>query len=103
MRLSSAILAALLLSAAGPAQPAPAPAAQTVTVGVHGLVCDFCARSIEAMFRRRKDVASVHVDLARGEVRLALRPGATLSDAELTRLMRDSGYAVSGIARAPRP
>lgn len=98
----------LFLAAPAPAREAAAaapaaPAAETVVVRVNGLVCDFCARSIEAMLKRRRDVAAVAVDLGRGEVRLALRPGATLGDAELSRLIRDSGYAVAGIERRPRP
>lgn len=80
----------------------PAPTAQMVTVRVHGLVCDFCARSIEAMLRRRPDVSSVAVDLGQGEVRIGLRAGSTLGDPELTKLVRDSGYAVAGIERAPQ-
>lgn len=86
---------------AAPASPPAAPAAERVTVNVNGLVCDFCARSIEAMLKKRADVAGVAVDLDRGEVLVRLRPGATLTDAELTKLIVDSGYSVTGIRRSP--
>ena len=82
------------------ATPAHAAAAQMVTVKVNGLVCDFCARSIEAMMKKRADVEGVHVDLDKGEVHLKLKPGATLDDPTLKKLITDSGYQVTGIERA---
>lgn len=96
---------AILVAAALAALPVPLAAApaQLVTVKVNGLVCDFCARSIEAMMKRRADVERVHVDLDRGEVHLTLRPGATLTDPQLARLITDSGYAVAAIIREARP
>ncbi len=107
--IAAAVFLAVAVAAATPNPAAPAaaatpnPTAEAVTVRVNGLVCDFCARSIEAVLKRRRDVASVHVDLDRGEVHLGLRPGATLGDKELARLIRDSGYAVAAIERRPRP
>ncbi|MFN3370364.1 MAG: heavy-metal-associated domain-containing protein [Sphingomonadaceae bacterium] len=97
------LIAALLAAAPLPAvAAAPTPAAQLVTVRVNGLVCDFCARSIEAMMKRRTDVERVHVDLGKGEVHLGLRAGSTLDDATLRKLVTDSGYAVTAIERTPR-
>ncbi len=81
---------------------AAAPYAETVTVKVNGLVCDFCARSIEAMMKKRTDVAGVHVDLDKGEVHLAMKPGATLDDPALKKLIVESGYSVTAIARTPK-
>lgn len=89
------LIAALL--AAAPLDAAPNP--QMVTVKVNGLVCDFCARSIEAMMKKRADVAAIHVDLDKGEVHLRMKANATLDDQALTRLMVDSGYSVTGIER----
>jgi copper chaperone CopZ len=92
------LMAALL--AAAPALAAPSP--QLVTVRVNGLVCDFCARSIEAMMKRRGDVERVQVDLGKGEVHISLKANATLDDATLRKLVTDSGYAVAAIERQPR-
>ncbi len=94
------VAAALALLSAPAVLAAPA---QRVAVRVNGLVCDFCARSIEALLKRREDVERVHVDLDRGEVHLALRPGSTLTDPELAKLITDSGYAVAAIRREDRP
>ena len=95
MRMPLLILALL----ATPALAAP----ERVSVKVNGLVCDFCARAIAANMKKRPDVRSIHVDLDRGEVHLLLADGSTLSDPALTKLMVDSGYAVTSIARAPQP
>lgn len=92
--------AALAAPPAPAAQSAPTAAGQLVTVNVNGLVCDFCARSIEAMLKKRTDVAGVHVDLDKGEVHVRLRPGASLTDAQLEKLIVDSGYSVTGISRS---
>ncbi|WP_199555880.1 heavy-metal-associated domain-containing protein [Sandaracinobacteroides hominis] len=90
-----------LLLVAAPLAAAPTP--EAVTVKVNGLVCDFCARSIEAMMKKRPDVSGVHVDLDKGEVHLALKANATLDDPTLKKLITDSGYAVTGIERRASP
>jgi copper chaperone CopZ len=104
-----AIAAAPLAIAPAAAQTAPVAqqaaqqaAGERITVRVNGLVCDFCARSIEAMLGRRAEVAGVTVDLDQAQVRVVLRPGRTLDDATLRRLVTDSGYAVAGIERQPQ-
>ncbi|MFQ3594760.1 MAG: cation transporter [Sphingomonadaceae bacterium] len=93
----------LLVALALVALPQPVlAAAEMVTVKVNGLVCDFCARSIEKVVGRRGDVERVHVDLDKGEVHVALKSGATLTDPELRKLVVDSGYAVTAIERETR-
>ena len=92
------LIAALL--AAAPLSAAIAASAQMVTVKVNGLVCDFCARSIEAMMKKRADVEGVHVDLDKGEVHLKLKADAALDDPTLKKLITDSGYKVTGIERS---
>ena len=71
----------------------------TVNIKVSGLVCDFCARSLEKVFLKRGDVAGINVDLGKGSVAVAMKPGLTIDDATLTKLITDSGYNVSGIQR----
>ena len=90
--LIAALLAVAPLSAAY--------ATQMVTVKVNGLVCDFCARSIEAMMKKRTDVEGVHVDLDKGEVHLKLKDDSKLDDPTLKKLITDSGYQVTGINRS---
>ncbi len=71
----------------------------TINVKVSGLVCDFCARSLEKVFLKRGDVAGINVDLGKGSVAVAMKPGLTIDDATLTKLITDSGYKVSAIQR----
>ena len=71
----------------------------TINIKVSGLVCDFCARSLEKVFLKRGDVEGVKVDLGKGSVMVAMKPGLTIDDATLTKLIADSGYNVSAIQR----
>jgi copper chaperone CopZ len=97
------VLATMPVATLTVATPAMAAAtAEAVTVKVNGLVCDFCARSIEAMMKKRPDVSGVHVDLDKGEVHLALKANATLDDPTLRKMITDAGYAVTGIERTPK-
>lgn len=70
-----------------------------VNIKVSGLVCDFCARATEKVFSRREEVSGIRVDLDSGSVSIALKPGQTLDDATITKLITDSGYNVTDIGR----
>ncbi len=74
--------------------------AETVTVSVNGMICSFCAFSIEKLFSKREEVKNVKVDLDNRRVEIGMRPGKTLDDATVGRLIADSGYDMTGIARA---
>ena len=71
----------------------------TINIKVSGLVCDFCARSLEKIFLKRGDVAGISVDLGKGSVIVATKPGSTIDDTTLTKLITDSGYNVNAIGR----
>ena len=71
----------------------------TINIKVSGLVCDFCARSLEKLFLKRGDVAGIKVDLGKGSVVVAMKPGLTIDDATLTKLITDSGYNMNAIHR----
>ncbi|ABI75988.1 conserved domain protein [Hyphomonas neptunium ATCC 15444] len=99
-------LAAVLSLAATPALAAPeAPAAATqakgefVTAHVNGLVCDFCAQSIQKVFKKDAAVKGVHVDLDSGEIHISMNPGQTMEDAAIEKLIRKSGYSLTSIDR----
>ncbi|HTK85971.1 MAG TPA: heavy metal-associated domain-containing protein [Patescibacteria group bacterium] len=92
------IMALALLATALPVQAADAK--PDITLNVSGLVCDFCARAIEHVFRKQAAVKDVTVDLDNGRVTIDLNPGKTIDDKTLGRLMADSGYTVTGITRA---
>ena len=87
------------MAPAGDAKPLNANCADTVNVKVDGLVCDFCARALEKVFGKRDDVEGIKVDLDNGNVMVAMKPGKTIDDAILTKLITDSGYNVRSIER----
>jgi copper chaperone CopZ len=70
-----------------------------ITINVKGLVCDFCARSIEKTFNKTKAVESIYVDLDNGLIQLQLKEGKTLSDEKIKKLIKDNGYALESIQR----
>lgn len=99
-------LAAALTMTATPALAAPetpAAAAQAkgefVTAHVNGLVCDFCAQSIQKVFKKEDAVKGVHVDLDNGEIHISMKPGQTMDDASIEALIRKSGYSLTSLDR----
>jgi mercuric ion binding protein len=91
--LTSLIGAALLLAAS------PVFAAETIEAKVNGMVCALCAKGIEEALAERSGVAKVHVDLDTKLVRVVLKDGGALSDAELQEIITDAGYALVGVSR----
>lgn len=91
-----AVMALLLTTPAYAAAPA---CADTVNVKVSGLVCDFCARSLEKLFGKQKEVSSITVDLDKGVVLIHMNAGQNMEDAKITQLITDSGYNVTAIAK----
>lgn len=72
---------------------------RTARIGVDGMVCAFCAQGIEKKLKARTEVERIFVSLENRLVAVGFRDGRTMSDAELGRLIVDSGYKVTGIAR----
>jgi copper chaperone CopZ len=101
----SALLAlSLTLSLAAPATAQPnssqtAPIAADVVVSVNGMVCDFCAQSIERSLRRRQEVNAVRVNLSERRVTIDFHDGRTLDDATIRQIITNAGYTVTGIER----
>lgn len=93
------VLAASALAAA-PAISNAQECADTVNVKVNGLVCDFCARALEKVLGKREEVASMKVDLDSGLVSVSMKLGKNIDDEKMTKLVTDSGYAVTGIERS---
>jgi len=107
--LSILVAATATIGLAAPAlaqdRPAPAKAAATDAAGpgavvkVNGLICDFCVQALNKTFKKQAAVKTVAVDLDAKEIRLGFRPGTTLDDATIGRLVKDAGYNVVSIAR----
>ena len=85
--------AALLVTMIGAAQ------AETIKASVNGLVCAFCATSIEKTFKKQPAVDHVKVDLDTKLVTISTKDGKTLDDKTITGLITDAGYTVTKITR----
>ena len=84
---------ALLAFSATPAFAATCDKPTQAIIHVNGMVCDFCARTIEKTMKETDGVTGVSVDLTAKTVTLALDPSKPApSDAQLTALITDSGY-----------
>jgi len=75
-----------------------------IDIQVEGLVCDFCAQSIQKVFMKQPGVAVVYVNLDRQNVQVKMadvfqdnEPG--ISDNRIINLLQDAGYTVSNITR----
>ena len=91
---------ALLLALGGPTAPALAGSGVTrVEVLLQGMACSLCSGSLEQKLRSLAAPETVKLDLEQRLLTLTLRPGATLSDAQLRSLLREAGYNVRQIRR----
>ena len=70
-----------------------------ITIHVKGLVCDFCARSVEKTFSKTEVVERIKVDLDKGLIELQPTEGSTLSDKKIQKLIKASGYSLESIER----
>ena len=75
-----------------------------IDVEVEGVVCDFCAQSIEKVFMKQPGVEVVYVNLDRGDVHIKMADVFKddedgISDIRIKKLFKDSGYNVTSIIR----
>ena len=101
---AAALGAAALSAPAAMANPSAAEveAIQTnadITVGLKGLVCDFCSIALNKTFKKHKAVAATYVNLDTKSMSIVLKDGMSMDDAEITKLVESAGYNVSGIER----
>ena len=78
--------------------------AKTIKIGVEGMVCDFCAQSIEKVFLKQPGVEKVDVNLEVGKVTVKMADVFKddedgISDERIKQLFLDAGYDVSSIKR----
>lgn len=72
---------------------------EPIVVDVLGVVCDFCAKAMNKTFGKRDEVAATYVDLDTKTLSIVLTPGASLSDEDIEKLVKKSGYKTSAIRR----
>ena len=77
---------------------------KSIHVDVEGLVCDFCAQSIQKVFLKQAGVERVDVNLDIGKVTVKMADVFQddedgISDERIKQLFLDAGYDVSKIER----
>lgn len=97
-------------------EPASEPAAETLDVGastaaaqlpegvdagvqVVGMVCQFCASGIERLMGREDRIETFEVSFDGSIVYVTFVEGETMSDQQLARIIRRSGYDSRGVIR----
>ena len=78
--------------------------AKTIKIGLEGMVCDFCAQSIEKVFLKQAGVEKVDVNLDIGKVTVKMADVFQddedgISDERIKQLFLDAGYSISKIER----
>ena len=70
-----------------------------ININVNGMVCDFCAQSIEKVFMKRQEVQGIKIDLNNQKVILFLEEDYSLDDNVILKLFEESGYGVKRIGK----
>lgn len=96
MKIVYMAIAALLIGFPAHAAQSDCPAPQAVAV-VDGMVCDFCAQGLKKVFLQESAVRDVAIDLTTKEVRLTLKPGASIDDAVIRKKVDWAGYTTASI------
>lgn len=71
--------------------------ATDVVVKANGLSCPLCASNIDSTLKKIPGVASVSIDLEKGEIRIGLTGGVRPSKARLAKAVKDAGFTVVSV------
>ena len=70
-----------------------------ININVNGMVCDFCAQSIEKVFMKRNEVKGINVNLEDQKVVIYLQEKTDIEDNTISSIFEDAGYTVEAINR----
>ncbi len=70
-----------------------------ISVGLSGLVCDFCSIALNKTFKKRDEVSGTYVDLDTKTLSIALTEGADISNEDIVKLVKKAGYSTTKITR----
>ena len=95
------IVAAITLSLASLSASAQTSTPSTIKAEVNGMVCAFCAQGIEKKLKAMPQAGDVVVNLDKRLVAVEMKPGQTVSHAQIKAAIADSGYDVVKIETVP--
>tara|TARA_B100001758_G_C18165882_1_gene481607 strand:+ start:266 stop:655 length:390 start_codon:yes stop_codon:yes gene_type:complete len=70
-----------------------------VTAYVQGMVCDFCARGLEKLLNNYDDIKAVNINLEKSTVSIELSAKSTLSNKDITEIIKNNGITTVHIER----
>jgi len=70
-----------------------------ISVGLSGLVCDFCSIALNKTFKKREVVRGTYVDLNTKILSVALTEGGEMTNDEIMDLVKKAGYSTTKITR----
>lgn len=68
---------------------------------IDGMVCPFCAYSVEQRLQGASGVEYVNVDIESSRVIVGVQPGHRLEEERLRKLIEDAGFQFKGLERRP--
>lgn len=63
-------------------------------ITVHGMVCAFCANSLEKKFKKEEAVDQIKVDLENKKISVLFKKGKLIKDEKLKEIISSSGFKV---------
>ena len=70
-----------------------------ISIGLSGLVCEFCSIALNKMFKKRDEVRGTYVDLNTKVMSIALSEGSSLENDTIVSLVKKAGYSTTKITR----
>ena len=74
-------------------------AAETIRIIVNEGICHSCTKNVETIFRTQPQVETVDFDFDNNMLTIQMKPGQTLGDTKLEKLVGNAGYTVVRIVR----
>ena len=72
---------------------------EQIVVDIEGLVCDFCARGLEKVFYKQKEIKRLEVDFDQSTLTIQMVPSRNLTDDDIVGLVEGNGFTVTKIRR----
>ena len=75
--------------------------ADTIDIKVKGMVCAFCASTMEKAFKENEKIDNVTVNLKNKLITLEVKSQQSISDTQIKNIVTNQGFLVDSIKREP--